>query len=297
MSATASFEIQRAKDVLNTLDHKIYEARQTGDLTEAEFVKSLRDALAQLHQAVLEFMKRAGYVAVFRQWQRAQAMAIGDALRSLVSPPPLDTEENVKALERALQHVHDVTQLRQPDESVRFTSAQREFMTTFYTLQLRSLEAAWRCVKWTVDTTVAALGSSAHDIVHAQKQCGVWRKAWARQTRTVYEKGDAAQTPTDIVTSWMLMSALTPDLDTLVTEATVLTDTVSARVKSMTDVERVFARDVGAHVEELEQIKTAEVKRLQARAVPPDLEVLSLNNFVAHVRDLLASTPELNLFF
>lgn len=290
MSGSASFRVSDSKHLLNMLDRKIYEARAHSAASDADFVNTLRSALAQLHTSVLAFMQSAGYVVLFQRWQR------GDhSFGELLPPPPDVTADVVTQLQDALHQVHDVSSSRSADESVKFTSAQRDFMTSFYTLQLRALEAAWRCVQWTVDETMHTLTSCANTIKDTQRQCKAWRRAWARQTRTVYDE-QSTETPNDIVTSWMLMSIVTQNLDALVAEAAGLTATMSGCVKLLKEAPQMFARNVARHMEQVEQIKAAEIRRLHAHAVPPDLEVLSLNNFVAHVRDFLASTPELNLF-
>lgn len=290
---STSFKVHDTHELLDKLNRKIYNS----SAPDGMLVVKLRDALADVHNAVLLFMQSIGYVDLFRRFQRLPGL--NDALRALLPPPSDATETRIAELHHALSIAHDVTANVALNDGIKYTSAQREFMRAFYTLQLRALEAAWRCIKWTADETLQSLTAQVQQIVESQAHCVAWRKAWARETKTVYGQGEA-DTPHDMVTAWLQahpQRAKSAALQALIAESEALTEAMTRNVEALEATPHTFARQVDAHVKQLEQMKSKEIGKLSARTVPIELEVLSLNNFVANVRDQLSRTPELNLFF
>lgn len=272
---------------LETLDVNVYTPPRRPEPSK------MRATQRTLHDATLKHMRTAGYVMAYRQLESL----LPGLSAQLLPPPPENTQTHMEQVHAALasaQEVTTVSGLSGGVDDVKFTAAQRAFMNSFYTLQLRALDAARKCMRWASDECVAHGQRIASELAAGAIKCGAWRSAWNERMRppSAVASTDA---PQDVVAAWTGPRTLV--FEQLAAQAVELEASTCNCLDALTRLQQEYERTLSTHMAEVERLKAAEAKKLQAHAVPPELEAVSLKSYAAHVRDLLSSSPELNLFF
>lgn len=283
-----SARIQVQGDVQH-LDVQVYQARK-----EEVESRALRDALKAVHTAVLAHMITASYVDVYRKCLEQT----DEVFASLVPPPVPTTQTNMEQLETALTTAQEVTlKATSQGDDVKITSSQRVFMQSFYTFQLRALDAAWKCLVWLSADTRKTLLQKHAEMRTVREKCTQWRHQWNTVMRPVHPV--TTESPQDVVLAWCASTTpvtMSTECSKFAAQANALERTVSVCLSDIRGVQIHFESAAQAHLQDIELLKDAEVAKLNPRAVPVELEAVWLKNYLAHVRDFLFSHPELNLF-
>lgn len=285
-----SARIQVHDEDAHALDVRVYQER-----TASVDTKHVRDALRVVHTAVLAHMSTATYVDVYRKSLRD----LDDALRQLLPEPSADTDTNMRQLESALHAAQTLTKKIPCDEDgVRMTSSQRAFMQAFYTFQLRALDAAWKCLVWLSKELVKLIADCRADMRRIQAQCKQWRMAWNGVMQPA--KLVTSEPPVEVVAAWRasrpLREQCPAECQRLVERADQLEHEMLSCVATLRNAREQFEASALVHLQDIERLKNSEIGKMRAHVVPVELEVVWLKTYMAHVRDLLSSSPVLNLF-
>lgn len=278
---------------LEALDVNVYKQPRRPNPVE------VRTALRELHAATLSHMRTAGYVAAFRQLHTQ----LPELASTLLPVPTEQTQAHMEQVHAALEKAQQaaspgstLSSLSGGADGVKFTSAQRAFMNSFYTLQLRALDAAHKCVRWATEKCVADGQRVAADLATCTARCGAWRAAWNEGMRPPPEyAAKAGDVPQDVVDAWE--GPATPAFQQLAAQAQQLEADTRQHLAVLAQLQHEYDRAVLTHTQQVEQLKAGEIRKLETRAVPPELEAVSLKSYAAHVRDMLSSSPDMNLFF
>lgn len=271
------------------LDVQVYQTRAHGVTTV-----DVRNALRDVHTAVLDHMRTACYVDVYRK----SVQHADEPLRALIQPPSVETQTNMERVELALRTAQElaakITALG--DADVKVTSSQRAFMQSFYTLQLRSLNATWKCLVWLALESTKMLADCRAEMKSVQARCKRWRRAWNEVMQPPTPV--TTESPQDVVRGWCSMNPVDKmdECAKFAAQANMLEQSMAGCVSSVQAAQAQFDSASGLHLPHIEWLKNEEIAKLNRHVVPVEAEVLWLKNYLAHVRDLLSSHPELNLF-